>query len=59
MQDHTTHDPVSTSDKFESFQDLESVLNSFEISDNKHNKGKRRKSLASSIKFWKTKDNGT
>ena len=44
---------------FESFQDLESVLNSFEILDTKNTKVKRRRSLASSIKFWKTKDDST
>ena len=40
----------------DNFQDLESVLTSFQIDDNKKSKYKRRRSLASSMKFWKTKD---
>ena len=40
----------------DSFQDLESVLTSFQIDDTKKTKYKRRKSIASSMKFWKTKD---
>ena len=40
----------------DNFQDLESVLTSFQIDDNKKSKYKRRRSLACSMKFWKSKD---
>ena len=45
-------------DQIDNFQDLESILNSFTIGDTKKSKPtKRRRSLASSMKFWKTKEN--
>ena len=45
-------------DQIDNFQDLESILNSFTIGETKKSKPtKRRRSLASSMKFWKTKEN--
>ena len=47
----------SSFDKIQdNFQDLESLLTTFQIDDTKKNKYKRRRSIASSMKFWKTKD---
>ena len=47
---------INSEDSVQDFQDLESVLNSFEIDDSKKKKPKlRRNTLASSMKFWRTR----
>ena len=47
---------LATDDSLDGFGDLESVLNSFSIDTRKPKPYKRRKSLAMSMKFWKSKD---
>ena len=47
---------LATDDSLDGFGDLESVLNSFSIDTKKPKPYKRRKSLAMSMKFWKSKD---
>ena len=47
---------LATDDSLDGFGDLESVLNSFSIHTRKPKPYKRRKSLAMSMKFWKSKD---